>query len=815
MKPCTKSGLFLHVAAAAVACCIVAGLGCTESSAPDATDTPLPDQVTFNHDIAPIMFARCAACHRPGESAPFSLLSYQDVKQHAEQIKDVTASRFMPPWLPEPGVVKFSHERRLSDRELETLRHWVDTGTPEGDAADLPDLPQWPRGWQLGEPDRIVTLPEPFTLPAEGNDVYRNFVIPSPFTEMRYVKAVEIRPGNPRIVHHAFLRIDRTLASRRLEQEDSEPGFSDMRTSNALSPDGHFLGWTPGKVPFQSEEDMAWRLEPRTDIVLELHMLPTGKPEKILPRIGFFFGDTPPSRIPFVVRLGSEAIDIPAGKKDYTIEDEYELPVDVDVHGIYPHAHYLAKEMQGYAILPDGARRWLIHIKDWDFNWQDEYRYAEPFSLPKGTKLRMEYTYDNSSENIRNQSRPPKRVMFGPKSSDEMGDLWIQVVPRNQRDHAWLEEDFRRKQTEIELLGYAHSIQIDPDDFDKRTSLATSLTSLGRHEEALQHFQIVLDQRPDFAPALTSLGMLHMEQGRLEEAAVHLERAVRLEADGVMFLSLGVVYGQQGKLDQAIRRLEQAVAIEPDLAEAHLNLGFFLSSQGRLERAIHHVQRAIEIVPGMAQAHFVKGTIHRQQGQLDKATDALARAAQLQPGLAPAHYELAGVLLQQGKRAAATAQYQQVVRFQPQNVDAVFELGRLLAAQGELAGAIAHWHRTLKLQSYHAGAHYQLGLMMQRLGRDTDAAQHLRAASLGAPTSLPIQGALAWLLATSQDAAVRDESEALRLAGQCAESKYNRRATFLEALAAAHAELGQLDEAVGLQQRAIEKSIEELCKARR
>ena len=112
MKPCTKSGLFLHVAAAAVACCIVAGLGCTESSSPDATDTPLPDQVTFNHDIAPIMFARCAACHRPGESAPFSLLSYQDVKQHAEQIKDVTASRFMPPWLPEPGVVKFSHERR-------------------------------------------------------------------------------------------------------------------------------------------------------------------------------------------------------------------------------------------------------------------------------------------------------------------------------------------------------------------------------------------------------------------------------------------------------------------------------------------------------------------------------------------------------------------------------------------------------------------------------------------------------------------------------------------------------------------------------
>ncbi len=815
MKRFAKSGLFLPIAASAAAICVVAGVGCTESSSPGNTNTSLPEELTFNNDIAPIMFAHCAVCHRPGESAPFSLLTYQDVKQHATQIKEVTGSRFMPPWLPEPGVVKFSYERRLSDAELEALQRWVDTGTPEGDAADLPDQPQWPQGWQLGEPDLIATISEPFTLPAEGNDVYRNFVIPSPVTEMRSVKAVEIRPGNPKIVHHSFLRIDRTRASRRLEKEDSEPGFSDMRTSNALSPDGHFLGWTPGKVPFQSREDMAWRLEPGTDIVLELHMLPTGKPEKILPRIGLFFGDRLPSRIPFVVRLGSEAIDIPAGKKDYTIEDEFELPVDVDVHGIYPHAHYLAREMRGYAILPDGARRWLIHIKDWDFNWQDEYRYADPFSLPKGTKLRMEYTYDNSSENIRNQNRPPKRVMFGPKSSDEMGDLWIQVVPRDQRDHARLEQDFLRKQTEIELLGYAHSVQVHPDDVDKRTSLATSLASLGRTEEALQHFQIVLDQRPDFAPALTSLGMLHMERGRLEEAAVHLERAVRLEPDAVMLLSLGVVYGRQGKFDQAIGRLEQAVAIEPDLAQAHLNLGFFLSGQDKLERAIQHVERAIEIDPGMAQAHFVKGNIHRTQGHLDQAADALAGAIQLQPGLASAHYELAGVLLQQGKRAAAAVQLQQVVRLQPQNVDAVFELGRMLAAQGDLAGAVAHWSRTIELQSNHVGARYQLGLMMHRLGRDVDAAQHLRQANRVAPASPAVQAALAWLLATSHDAAVRDRNEALRLANHCAEPTDRRRPAFLQAIGAAHAELGQFDEPVRRQQQAIEKSLEELCKTGR
>ena len=399
-----------------------------------------PAVITFN-EVAPIIYARCSSCHRPGQPAPFSLLRYDDVKLRAERIAAVTKLRAMPPWPPEPGFGEFANPRRLSDEEIDLLQRWVADGVPEGDRAALPKPPTWTDDWQLGRPDLVLQLTQPYTLPAAHGDVFRSFVIPIPVASRRYVRGVEFRPSNPRVVHHTVMRFDRTGAARRLDDDDPEPGYDGMLSAADESPSGRFLGWTPGKTPAFEREGMAWPLEPQTDAVINAHLMPTGKPEVVQFQIGLFFTDARPVVDPVMLRLGSELIDIAPGQKEYPVNSRYMLPVDVDVLSVYPHAHYLAKDMKAFAILPDGTLRWLIWIKDWNFNWQHVYVYESPIHLPRGTLLSMRYTYDNSADNIRNPNRPPRRVVYGPRSSDEMADLWLQVVPRNAADAAALEQD--------------------------------------------------------------------------------------------------------------------------------------------------------------------------------------------------------------------------------------------------------------------------------------------------------------------------------------------------------------------------------------
>ena len=223
------------------------------------TSAPGGATVTFNRDIAPIVYRSCIVCHRPGESAPFSLLTYTEARKRAGLITALTTSRVMPPWLPARGGIEFLGERGLSDEEIALIRLWVEQGAAEGDAADLPPLPEFTRGWQLGEPDLILTMEDAFSVPAEGFDVYRNFVLPIPVSTPRWVKAVELRPGNPRVVHHAVMQVDRSRSSRRRDEEDAGPGFSGMDLAGSEAPGGQSLGWTPGKLPIVDER-FAWRL---------------------------------------------------------------------------------------------------------------------------------------------------------------------------------------------------------------------------------------------------------------------------------------------------------------------------------------------------------------------------------------------------------------------------------------------------------------------------------------------------------------------------------------------------------------------------
>src|SRR5262245_13038309 len=347
---------------------------------------PRVGALTFNKDIAPVVWAGCATCHRPGEIGPFSLITYDDVRRHATQIAAVTARRAMPPWKPAPGRGAFQNERRLTDAELDAIQKWIADGAPEGAAADRPPAssglegrpPRFTSAWQLGTPDLVVTMPVPFTVPADGADVFRTFVIPIPLTAARYVRALEFHPGNARVVHHANLGVDRTRSSRHLDARDPEPGYAGGMERDARYPEGQLLGWTPGQAAHAVPEGTQWRLEPGSDLVVQLHLQPTGRPETVRVSAGFYFTDTPPTRVPIGLRLGSETIDIAAGARDYVVSDRYTLPTAVDVVAIQPHAHNLARRMEATATLPDGSRRSLIVIDDWDFRWQDVYRYTTP-----------------------------------------------------------------------------------------------------------------------------------------------------------------------------------------------------------------------------------------------------------------------------------------------------------------------------------------------------------------------------------------------------------------------------------------------------
>ena len=602
----------------------------TGSSAPAAA---IPQDVTFSRDVAPVLFDNCVVCHRPDGVGPFSLLTYDDARRRAQEIGEVTGSGFMPPWQPEPGWGRFSGERRLSRREVELLAAWVAAGAPEGDPVDLPEAPAFTGEWDLGAPDLVVEMSRAYTLPTGDAEVFRDFVIPLPLDARRYVRAIDLRPGNSRIVHHAVMAIDKTRSSRALDDADPEPGYvGNMILSRARGPDGHFLGWTPGKVPHAGTDAMSWRLDRGTDLVLQLHMLTTGKEERIQPRVGFYFSDRPPELPPFLLRLGSQTIDIPAGEPAYAIEDEYELPVAVELVSIYPHAHYLGKEMKAWAELPGGDTRELLWIRDWDFNWQDAYRYETPVALPARSRLKMRYVYDNSAGNVRNPSQQPRHVTYGPRSSDEMGDLWLQVFARNAGDRDRLGADFQTKSLDDAITGYEKRLEADPEDPDLLYDLGVALGKKGDINGAISRYRRALEIDPGHAYSHYNLGLALAARGEAVEALSRFRTAIDLRPDYVgAYVNLGVVLAQRGDLESAVTAWTRALELDPANADAHNNLGVTFLSAGNLQPAADHFREALITDPDNAQAHNNLGVALEEWGDIEGAIREYREALRLQP----------------------------------------------------------------------------------------------------------------------------------------------------------------------------------------
>ncbi len=598
-------------------------------SAPQRS-SPADATPTFNQHIAPLMHSRCGACHRPGGAGPFSLLAFDEVKRRAGQIAAVTGSGFMPPWKADAHAGGFVAQPRLTADDVALIATWAKAPMEGPGAAPVP--PHWPTGWYLGTPDLVVTLPATYTLPAEPSDVFRIFAVPLPVHRRRYVTGIEFDPGNARVVHHANIRIDTTDGSRRMDEADPLPGYDGLMARSAEYPEGHFLGWTPGQIAPLIAPDLAWPLDPGTDLVVQLHMQTSGKPEAVQPRIAFYFSDAPPSRTPSILRLGSQGIDIPPGDGHYLIADRYTLPVDATLLAVQPHAHYRATLVRGTATFPDGRTQSLITINDWDFRWQHVYRYVEPIRLPKGTIVAMHYTFDNAPTNPRNPQVPPQRVRWGQRSFDEMGDLWFQLVADGDADRERLRSEVQAKMTAEDYIGLETMLASSPDDTELHDDAGVTALALGRPADAVGHFRATATRQPESAPAHYNLGTALTQAGLFDDAITSYERAIALRPGYAVALgNLGDTLASAGRATEAIRRYEQAVAADSSLPEAHNSLGAVLWRRGDLDRAERELKRALQLRPSYAEAFFNLGHVSVRRHDIRTAAAHFRKAAASNP----------------------------------------------------------------------------------------------------------------------------------------------------------------------------------------
>lgn len=386
--------------------------------------------VTYYRDVMPVLQKNCQSCHRPGEVGPFALETYRQAAKWADSIVTETQARRMPPWMPLPND-HIAGQRNLSEQDLKTLAAWVDQGVAEGDKKDAPPPVEFPQGWQLGTPDAILEMPTEAVVAANGPDVFHCVVFPTNFGEDKYLAAIEVRPGNPRVVHHTVQVIETAGRARKLQasaqekqkptDKDRGPGYSVSRGMGFLPNPGNGLGgWAPGLVPKRLPDGVGQKLPKGADIVVQIHYHRTGKEERDRTKIGLYFTKGPVKEYLQAIPVTGLFFSIPPGEKDYKVESTVTLLEDVKLHWMVPHMHLLGKDIELLATLPGEKEKSLIKLPSWDYNWQEMYMLKEPMPLPKGTLLRIKATYDNSADNPQNPNSPPKPVHIGEQTTNEM-----------------------------------------------------------------------------------------------------------------------------------------------------------------------------------------------------------------------------------------------------------------------------------------------------------------------------------------------------------------------------------------------------------
>jgi len=690
-------------------------------SAANASTNPNGPAPTWSHDIAGILYKNCTTCHHPEGAGPFSLLTYADARRRGPQILAVTHSRFMPPWLPEPGFGDFADARRLSDRERALIQQWVADEMPEGDPTSAPAAPHYEGSWGLGKPDLILKCPRSFTVPAGGTDVFWNFILPYPLAQTHYIRAMQIRPGSPQVVHHANIAIDRPASMRRKLGDRWQEGFGGMDlhidAGNTFDPDSHFLFWKPDTPALVEPQPMPWRLDPGNDLLLNMHLKPSGKPETMNAEVGLYFSSTPPTEQPMLVELDrDDALDIPAGNPHFVVEDSLTLPLDVEALGIYPHAHYLGRDLQGWATLPSGEKKWLVWIRNWDIDRQSIYRYREPVMLPKGTVLHMRYTYDNSAANVHNPHSPPARVREGNRSEDEMAQMWVQLLPvhvpangpdpRLMIEEAWMRSRLRKT----------------PNDAISLYNLAAALAGEKKYAEAAIDFEELLKGNPHDERTLTALGTALDGDGDWQNALEMFRRAITWNAPACdARFDLAEVELRQNEPTLAEADFRAQLAQCHETAETHAGLAESLAAENEPSAAVVEFRKSLELAPDNLTSLLGLAQIEMDANENDKALELLKRAAGADPESADAHKQLARAYGQKGDLRNALDELRAAARLSPDDAATHSALSQVLVATGSIQEATEEQRTALKLVENDTDGWNNLGVLEVRSGHATAA----------------------------------------------------------------------------------------------
>ncbi|HZS07209.1 MAG TPA: hypothetical protein VFD58_20400 [Blastocatellia bacterium] len=375
---------------------------------------------TFNKEVVRIFQKNCQTCHHPGDIGPMSLITYQETRPFAASIKQKTQSRQMPPWKPVPGCGEFLDARQLSNEEIATIAAWVDAGAPEGSPADLPPPLNFGDGWALGTPDLVLTPDADYTPPTD-QDMYRCFTIPTVLRGDRYVSAIDVRPGNRRIVHHVIAYLDPTGASVALDAKDPGPGYTSFG-GPGFDNTGILGGWAPGGRGYAAGDGNGIKVQNGSRVVIQVHYHPIGAVEKDRTQIGIYFAKTPVRKELQLLPLLNESFTIPAGDKHYKVTASFpkQLVPNAHIVSVTPHMHLLGREIKLEMTPPGQAAQCLINIDDWNFQWQGTYLYKQPVAVPAGTSFNLTSYFDNSSSNPLNPNSPPKPVSWGEATTDEM-----------------------------------------------------------------------------------------------------------------------------------------------------------------------------------------------------------------------------------------------------------------------------------------------------------------------------------------------------------------------------------------------------------
>lgn len=423
MRACIKIAFLAAVGA-------IVGMPAVPDHADSAAPVDLPN-VTFYRDVLPVLQRNCQGCHRPGEIAPMSFLDYKSVRPWAKAMKKAVLERKMPPWFADPRYGEFANDRTLPESDLKTLVAWVDAGAPAGNPKEAPAPVKWPAGWQIGKPDLEFEMPNAFDVPASGTIEYRYVVIPTGFTEDRWVQMTEVQPGNRAVVHHAnaFLRPPGSTW-----MADAKPGVvfvpTDAESKSGIPGRDQYellASYVPGLQPWRARPGAAKLVKAGSDIVLELHYVTNGTATTDKTSFGLIFYKGQPERRELTLTTANADFEIPAGDPNYEVKSQYPLGSDSELVGMMPHMHYRGKDFSYKIVYPSGESSMLLFVPHYDFHWQLYYALGKPVVMPKGTRIECTAHFDNSPAN-RDNPDPTKNVRWGQQTWDEMMIGWFDVT---------------------------------------------------------------------------------------------------------------------------------------------------------------------------------------------------------------------------------------------------------------------------------------------------------------------------------------------------------------------------------------------------